>query len=101
MKRVSLAITSAFLALSALAGPASARDFGAVYVDDLRFRVFGNAANVSDGTGADPFATFRNSTNAAQLGVAQFAPGSPPGTMAAAGPCTAPPGRRPATPPSW
>jgi hypothetical protein len=40
------------------------------------YRVFGNRANVPDGTGTDPFATFTNSTNADQLGVAQFAPGS-------------------------
>ena len=79
MKRLSLAITSTLLALSAVAGTASARDFGAVYVDDARYRVFGNAANVPDGTGTDPFATFSNSTNSAQIGVAQFAPGSPTG----------------------
>ena len=42
-------------------------------------RVFGNAANVPDGTGTDPFATFTNSTNAAQFGVAQFAPGDATG----------------------
>jgi hypothetical protein len=41
------------------------------------YRVFGNKANVPDGTGTDPFATFTNSTNPDQLGVAQFAPGSP------------------------
>ena len=76
MKRLALALTSALVAMTALSGSAAARDFGAVYVDDLRYRVFGNAANVPDGTGTDPFATFRNSTNPLQLGVAKFAPGS-------------------------
>ena len=31
---------------------------------------FGNAANVPDGTGTDPLATFTNSANAAQKGAA-------------------------------
>jgi len=79
MKRLMLGLTGAMLAVSALAGPVAARDFGAVYANDLRYRVFGNNANVPDGTGTDPFATFRNSTNASQLGVAEFAPGSPTG----------------------
>jgi len=49
------------------------------YANDLVYRVFGNAANVPDGTGTDPFAKFTNSTNADQFGVAAFAPGSPTG----------------------
>ena len=56
-----------------------ARTFGAVYANDATYRVFGNAANVPDGTGTDPFAKFTNSTNADQFGVAEFAPGSPTG----------------------
>ena len=76
MKRFMLGITSGVLALAALAGPVAARDFGAVYVDDLVYRVFGNAANVPDGTGTDPLATFTNSTNTMQRGVAEFAPGT-------------------------
>jgi hypothetical protein len=79
MRRLFIAASSGLLALSVLAGPAAARDFGAVYANDLVYRVFGNAANVPDGTGTDPFATFTNSANAAQRGVAQFAPGSPTG----------------------
>ena len=79
MKRLILGLTGAMLVVSALAGPVAAKDFGAVYANDLRYRVFGNAANVPDGTGTDPLATFRNSTNAAQNGVAEFAPGSPIG----------------------
>ena len=67
------------LALVAVAGPVSARTFGAVYANDQIYRVFGNSANVPDGTGTDPFATFTNSTNADQKGVAEFAPGSPTG----------------------
>jgi hypothetical protein len=76
MKRLILGLTGAMLVVSALAGPVAAKDFGAVYANDLRYRVFGNAANVPDGTGTDPLATFRNSTNAAQIGVAEFAPGT-------------------------
>jgi hypothetical protein len=79
MRRFLLAATCGLLAVMAVAGPVGARDFGAVYVDDAIYRVFGNAANVPDGTGTDPFATFTNSTNADQRGVAQFAPGSPTG----------------------
>lgn len=79
MRRLLLAATAALLAVSAVAGPVGARDFGAIYANDAVYRVFGNAANVPDGTGTDPFATFTNSTNPAQFGVAEFAPGSPTG----------------------
>ena len=79
MKRLILAATTGVLALSAMAGPVAARDFGAVYANDMVYRVFGNQANVPDGTGTDPLATFTNSTNADQRGVAEFAPGSPTG----------------------
>ena len=79
MKRTLVTAAAAMLALMTLAGPVAARDFGAVYANDQVYRVFGNAANVPDGTGTDPFATFTNSTNAAQKGVAEFAPGSPTG----------------------
>ena len=78
MRRLFLAAGSGLLAISALAGPVSARDFGAVFVNDAVYRVFGNTANVPDGTGTDPFATFTNSAiPAQQLGVAEFAPGAP------------------------
>jgi hypothetical protein len=76
MRRVSLMIAAALVAMLAIAMPASARTFGGAYVDDAVYRVFGNAANVPDGTGTDPFAIFTNSTNPDQLGVAEFAPGS-------------------------
>jgi hypothetical protein len=79
MKRFVLPVAAGLLAAMAIAGPVGARDFGAVYANDLEYRVFGNAANVPDGTGTDPFATFTNSTNVAQRGVAEFAPGSPTG----------------------
>jgi hypothetical protein len=75
-RRVTLAIASALLAIGAVAGTASAKDFGTVYVNDLAYRVFGNSANVPDGTGRDPFATFTNSANPIQKGVAEFAPGT-------------------------
>ena len=77
--RLTLAIASALLVVAAAAGPVSARTFGSVYANDLVYRVFGNAANVPDGTGTDPLATFTNSTNGDQRGVAEFAPGSPTG----------------------
>lgn len=79
MKRFVLALSSGLLVAMALAGPVGAKDFGAVYANDAVYRTFGNPANVPDGTGTDPFAIFTNSTNADQLGVAQFAPGSPTG----------------------
>jgi len=79
MRRQLLAATIGLLAAIALAGPVGARDFGAAYVDDAIYRVFGNAATVPDGTGTDPFAIFTNSSNPDQFGVAQFAPGSPTG----------------------
>ena len=79
MKRTLVTAAAAMLALMTLAGPVAARDFGAVYANDQIYRVFGNDASVPDGTGTDPFATFTNSTNAAQKGVAEFAPGSPTG----------------------
>jgi hypothetical protein len=79
MRRLLLAAITALLAVTAVAGPVAARDFGAIYANDASYRVFGNAANVPDGTGTDPFATFTNSTNPDQLGVAEFAPGSPTG----------------------
>jgi hypothetical protein len=76
MRRLLLATVSGLLAVSALAGTVNAgRTFGGVYADDAFYRVFGNSATVPDGTGTDPFATFTNSTNASQAGVAEFAPG--------------------------
>src|SRR3954470_3543092 len=79
MKRLLVAVAVGMLTLMAVAGPVGARTFGAVYANDAIYRVFGNSANVPDGTGTDPFATFTNSSNADQLGVAEFAPGSPTG----------------------
>jgi len=78
-RRITTIAALAALALGAFPGPASARDFGSVYANDAIYRVFGNAANVPDGTGTDPLATFTNSANAMQKGVAEFAPGSPAG----------------------
>lgn len=79
MRRFLLATSLGLVTVMSLAGTVGARSFGAVYVDDMVYRVFGNAANVPDGTGTDPFATFTNSTNPDQRGVAEFAPGSPTG----------------------
>lgn len=64
MKRLLVGAAVGMLALMTLAGPVGARTFGAVYANDAVYRVFGNAANVPDGTGTDPFAKFTNSTNA-------------------------------------
>jgi hypothetical protein len=79
MKRLLLTAATVLVALVAFAGPVAAagQPFGAIYAHDEVFRVFGNAAHVPDGTGTDPFAKFSNSTNGAQLGVAEFAPGDP------------------------
>ena len=79
MKRILMSAAVGLLAVMIVAAPVGARTFGAVYADDAIYRVFGNAANVPDGTGTDPLATFTNSTNADQKGVAAFAPGSPTG----------------------
>ncbi len=79
MRRFLLAAAAGLLATTAITGTVAARDFGAVYANDAIYRVFGNAANVPDGTGTDPLATFTNSTNPDQRGVAAFAPGSPTG----------------------
>jgi hypothetical protein len=76
MKRTLVILALAMAAALAVAAPAGARTFGSVYVDDAIYRVFGNAANVPDGTGTDPLVTFTNSTNPDQKGVAEFAPGS-------------------------
>jgi hypothetical protein len=79
MKRLLVAAMVAMLAVMTLVGSVSARTFGAVYANDAIYRVFGNTANVPEGTGTDPFAKFTNSKNVDQLGVAEFAPGSPTG----------------------
>jgi hypothetical protein len=76
MKRLAMAAAVGMLAAMTVAGPVGARSFGAVYANDAVYRVFGNDANVPDGTGTDPLATFTNSTNPDQRGVAAFAPGS-------------------------
>jgi len=70
-KLVGLAITG--LLLLTLAAPASAREFGTIYIDGDAFRTFGNPANVPAGTGTDPLVSF---TNFDQAGVAQFGPGT-------------------------
>lgn len=77
MRRLMLAAAVGLIAVSAFAGTAAAKSFGAVYIHDQVYRVFGNAANVPDGSGTDPFAKFTNSTNGSQLGVAEFGPGDP------------------------
>ncbi len=79
MKRILMSAAVGVLAVMTVAAPVGARTFGAVYANDAIYRVFGNAANVPDGTGTDPLATFTNSTNDDQKGVAEFAPGSPTG----------------------
>lgn len=61
------------LMLLAIAAPASARDFGTIYIDGDAYRTFGNPANVPAGTGTDPLVSF---TNFEQAGVAQFGPGT-------------------------
>ena len=60
MKRILMSAAVGLLAVMTVAAPVGARTFGAVYADDAIYRVFGNAANVPDGTGTDPLATFTN-----------------------------------------
>ena len=79
MQRILVSVAVGMLAIVALAGPVGAKTFGTIYANDQAYRTFGNAANVPDGTGTDPFATFTNSTNDDQEGVAAFAPGSATG----------------------
>jgi len=79
MRRLTLAAACGMLAIMSIAGPVGARDFGATYANDAVYRVFGNRANVPDGTGTDPFAIFTNSTAPNQFGVMEFAPGSATG----------------------
>lgn len=78
MRRIALAALCGLLTVMTLAGPvgAAGREFGGAYANDMAYRVFGNRANVPDGTGTDPFAIFTNSANPSQRGVAEFAPGS-------------------------
>lgn len=77
MRRLVIILAIALMAAMSLAGPVAAkRDFGSAYINDAVYRVFGNKANVPDGTGTDPFAIFTNSTRNDQFGVAEFAPGS-------------------------
>jgi hypothetical protein len=61
------------LMLLGIAAPASARDFGTIYIDGDAYRTFGNPASVSAGTGTDPLVNF---TNFEQGGVAQVGPGT-------------------------
>lgn len=71
MRKLVGLVTAGLLALT-IAAPASAKEFGTIYVDDQAYRTFGNPANVPAGTGTDPIVAF---TNFDQGGVAQFAPG--------------------------
>lgn len=65
-------ILAASLLAVAAAAPASAKEFGTVYVDGSAYRTFGVPARVDPGTGRDPIISFTNFT---QGGVAQHAPG--------------------------
>jgi hypothetical protein len=71
-RRLIAVLVASVVLVLALAGPASARDFGTIYVDGVAYRTFGNPARVDPGTGTDPIISF---TNFDQGGVAQFAPG--------------------------
>lgn len=69
------AVLAAVLAV-VLSAPVAAKDFGSIYAGGQTFRTFGTPAHVDPGTGTDPLYGFLNSTNPAQLSVAQFAPGA-------------------------
>ena len=71
-RRSITALAFALLLGLTVAAPASAREFGTVYVDGEAYRTFAVPARVDPGTGTDPIVSF---TNFEQGGVAQFAPG--------------------------
>lgn len=75
MRRTLIAALAASAMAVLFTAPVGAKDFGMLYAEGETFRTFGNPANVAPGTGTDPLYTFVNSTNGAQLSVAQFAPG--------------------------
>lgn len=71
-RRSITALAFALLLGLTVAVPASAREFGTVYVDGEAYRTFAVPARVDPGTGTDPIVSF---TNFEQGGVAKFAPG--------------------------
>jgi hypothetical protein len=71
MRKLTGLALAGLLAIS-IAAPASAKEFGTIYVDGQAYRTFGTPANVPAGTGTDPIVSF---TNFDQGGVARFAPG--------------------------
>jgi hypothetical protein len=70
--RLTMATILTALLIMAVATPASARDFGTIYVDGTPYRTFGTPARVDAGTGTDPIVSFSNFD---QGGVALHAPG--------------------------
>jgi hypothetical protein len=76
MRRTLVAVLAALAVAVAFAAPVGAKEFGHLYAEGETFRTFGTPARVDQGTGTDPIFTFENSTNSAQLSVAQFAPGN-------------------------
>ena len=70
--RLAIPLVIAATLTLAIAAPASAKEFGTIYIDGEAYRTFGNPARVDPGTGTDPIISF---TNFEQGGVAQFAPG--------------------------
>ncbi len=70
--RTLVGLAIAGLLVLTVAAPASAKEFGTIYVDDREYRTFANRANVPPGSGTDPIVAF---TNFDQGGVAQFGPG--------------------------
>ena len=102
MRRFILAAAIGLMALSTLAGTVSAgRTFGGVYANDAFYRVFGNKANVPDGTGTDPLATFTNSSERRRSRAWPSSRLARSATTAAAGPSIAPRGPHPAIRRSW
>ena len=72
MRRLLLTLSTIAALSLALAGPASAREFGTIYAEGDAYRTFANAARVDPGTGTDPIIAFSNSDQGA---VAKYAPG--------------------------
>jgi hypothetical protein len=76
MRRSLTAVLTALAVLIVVAAPVGAKSFDRLYAEGEVYRTFGNPAHVGPGTGTDPIYTFTNSSNAEQLSVARFAPGS-------------------------
>lgn len=72
MRRLTAILALLLLFAAVATTPATAREFGTIYVDGAAYRTFAVPARVDAGTGTDPIISF---TNFDQPGVAKYAPG--------------------------